>query len=111
VQLLGRKQLLSDWDPSKDKRLTAWEATQYLIQALDQQGETGAAALLRQLGADFGDRARDLAYRLYSICERKGWAGEALAYNSIVLAWPEITRLARVDDSSAEHRYKNVDMF
>ena len=35
--------------------------------------------------------ARDLAYRLYSICERKGWASEALAYNSLVIAWPEIT--------------------
>ena len=38
--------------------------------------------------------ARDLAYRLYSICERKKWAEEALAYNSLVIAWPELTKLA-----------------
>jgi putative DNA methylase len=111
VQLLGRNQLPSDWDPSKDKRLTAWESTQYLIQALDQKGETGAAGLLRQLGGDFGDRARDLAYRLYSICERKGWAAEALAYNSIVLAWPEITRLAQAEAPSDDARYKDADIF
>jgi len=41
-----------------------------------------------------GEVARDLAYRLYGICERKKWAQEALAYNSLVIAWPEIVRLA-----------------
>jgi putative DNA methylase len=41
-----------------------------------------------------GETARELAYRLYVICERKGWAKEALAYNSLVVAWPQIVRLA-----------------
>ena len=41
-----------------------------------------------------GETARDLAYRLYSICERKKWADEALAYNSLVIAWPELSKLA-----------------
>lgn len=95
VRLLQRGELLEGWDPAKDKRFTAWEATQYLIQALDQQGEQGAAALLRKLGGGHGETARDLSYRLYNICERKGWASEALAYNSLVIAWPEITRFAR----------------
>ena len=94
VQLLGRNDLPADWDPAKEKHLTAWEATQQLIQALDTKGESGAADLLRQLGGDYGDKARDLAYRLYSICERKKWAHEALAYNSLVVAWPELMRLA-----------------
>ena len=94
VQLLGRNDLPADWDPAKEKHLTAWEATQQLIQALDTKGESGAADLLRQLGGDYGDKARDLAYRLYSICERKKWAHEALAYNSLVVAWPELIRLA-----------------
>ncbi|MCF7668200.1 MAG: DUF1156 domain-containing protein [Verrucomicrobia bacterium] len=95
VKLLGRDDLPADWDPAADKRLTAWEATQHLIRALDQAGESGAAGLLRQLGGDYADKARDLAYRLFSICERKGWTGEALAYNSIVLAWPEISKLVQ----------------
>nr|WP_315889737.1 hypothetical protein [Kovacikia minuta] len=38
--------------------------------------------------------ARDLAYRLYSICDRKGWTQEAIAYNSLVISWSEIARLA-----------------
>jgi putative DNA methylase len=38
--------------------------------------------------------ARALAYRLYSIADRKGWSDEARAYNALVVSWPEITRLA-----------------
>ena len=94
VKLIDRNNMPEDWDPSKDKRLTVWEATQNLIRALDQKGEQGAADLLRRLGG-LGETARDLAYRLYSICERKKWAQEALAYNSLVIAWPEITKLAQ----------------
>jgi putative DNA methylase len=70
-----------------------WFITQYLIQELDQQGEIGAAALLAKLGGR-GEIARDLAYRLYSLCDRKGWTQAALAYNSLVISWPEISRLA-----------------
>ena len=82
-----------DWDPTTDRRITVWEVTQHLIRALEQQGETGAAALVQKVGG-LGEVARDLAYRLYGICERKKWAQEALAYNSLVIAWPEIVRLA-----------------
>ena len=75
--------------------LTAWEATQYLIRSLEEEGgELGAAELLRKLGG-IGDAARDLAYRLFNICEKKKWPQEALAYNSLILAWPEITKLAQ----------------
>jgi putative DNA methylase len=93
VRLLRRDELTADWDPARDRRLTVWEVTQHLIRSLEQQGEAGAAALLRAVGPT-GEVARDLAYRLYSLCERKKWAQEALAYNSLVIAWPEITRLA-----------------
>lgn len=95
VQLVNRNDLPEEWNPSTDKRLTEWETVQHLIRALDRQGETGAADLLSQLGPDYSERARDLAYRLYSVCERKNWASEATAYNSLVLAWPELTKLAR----------------
>ncbi len=93
VKLLGRDELQADWDPATDKRLTVWEITHYLIRALEQHGEQGAASLLSKVG-DLGEIARDLAYRLYVICERKGWAQEGLVYNSLVISWPEITRLA-----------------
>lgn len=93
VQLVPREALPKDWNPAKDNRIPVWEATQHLIRALDQNGETGAAHLLAQLG-NLGEVARDLAYRLYSICDRKGWTQEAIAYNSLVISWSEIARLA-----------------
>jgi putative DNA methylase len=93
VRLLRRDELADDWDPTKDRRITVWEVTQHLIRALEQEGETGAAALVQKVGA-LGGVAHDLAYRLYGICERKKWAPDALAYNSLVIAWPEIVRLA-----------------
>jgi putative DNA methylase len=93
VRLLKRSELPDDWDPAKDSRLTVWEATQHLIKRLDEQGEAAAAELLVRLGSLAG-AARDLAYRLYSTCERKRWAEEAQAYNGLVVAWPDLERLA-----------------
>ena len=94
VRLLKRHEMSAQWDPGAEQRLTVWEVTQHLIRALEQDGEAGAASLLRKLGS-LGDVARDLAYRLYSLCERNKWAQEALAYNGLVIAWPEIARLAK----------------
>lgn len=62
-----------------------------LIDDPDQEGVP--PALLARVGG-LDQTARDLAYRLYATCERKGWAQEALAYNGLVVAWPEIARLA-----------------
>lgn len=93
VRLIARDELKADWDPAQDDRTPDWEVTQHLIRQLDQNGEQGAAALLAKVG-DRGEVARDLAYRLYSVCDRKGWSQEGIAYNSLVIAWPEITRLA-----------------
>jgi putative DNA methylase len=99
VKLVSRAELPEGWDPAKDRRLTVWETTQHLIRTLETKGETAAASLLNKLGG-MGDIARDLAYRLYSICERKKWADEALAYNSLVIAWPELSKLALAERSS-----------
>lgn len=102
VRLVKRNELPEDWDLTSDKRLTVWEATQHLIRALDQRGESGAADLLRKMGGAVGETSRELSYRLYKVCEGKGWSGEAQAYNSLVLAWPELTRLAQASPAMKE---------
>ncbi len=94
VRLLKPEQLPADWDPATDPRLTAWEIVHQLIRALASGGEGAAATLVAQLGAK-AEVARELAYRLYTLCERKKRAAEALAYNGLVQSWPEIIRLAR----------------
>jgi putative DNA methylase len=93
VRLLKRHELSADWKLESDNRTPIWEITQHLIRILDTQGEIGAANLLSRLGSR-GELARDLAYRLYSLCDRKGWASEGVAYNSLVISWSEISRLA-----------------
>jgi putative DNA methylase len=80
-------------------QLTVWEMTHHLVRVLEQ-GEQRAAELLAQLGAQ-ADIARELAYRLYAICERKKRAAEALAYNSLVQSWPDMATLAGERRSSA----------
>jgi putative DNA methylase len=93
VRLMKRSELPAGWDPASDRRLTIWETTQHLIRALDSS-ETEAAVLLARLGSGLGERARQLAYLLYGICDRKKWADEASGYNMLVTAWQEVSRLA-----------------
>ncbi|ODT03616.1 MAG: hypothetical protein ABS52_08395 [Gemmatimonadetes bacterium SCN 70-22] len=107
VRLLTADELPADWDPATDTRLTAWEMVHHLIRALNAGGVTQAAALLKALGAK-GEVARELAYRLYAIAERKKRAADALAYNGLVQSWPEIARLAQEDGKA---RVTQVDAF
>ncbi len=93
VQLLKRSELPEAWSPERDKRLTDWEIVQHLIWELETRGQPGAASIMRAVGSR-AEAAKDLAYRLYTVSERKGWTQEALAYNGLVIAWPDISRLA-----------------
>ena len=94
VRLLRPEELPPDWDPATDARLTAWEMVHHLVRVLEGGGESAAAELAARLGAK-AEVARELCYRLYTLCERKKRAAEALSYNSLVQSWPEISRLAQ----------------
>ena len=98
VRLLKPEELPDDWNPATDPRLTAWEMVHHLIRVLESGGESAAAELTATLGAA-AETARELCYRLFTLCERKKRAAEALAYNSLVRSWPEITRLAREEQA------------
>jgi putative DNA methylase len=99
ARLLRPEELPADWDPATDPRLTAWEIVHHLIRVLEGRGEDVAAGLVVKLGTK-AEVARELAYRLYTICERKRRAAEALSYNGLVQSWPEIMRLAREDSKA-----------
>ncbi len=92
VRLLGPAELPAHWDPSTDARLTVWEMVHHLVRVLESGGEGAAAELVRRIGARV-EACRELAYRLYTICERKKRAQEAMSYNALVQSWPEILRL------------------
>ncbi len=100
VRLLRGGEMPMDWDPATDRRPTVWEAVQHLIRRYQSGGDKAAAELAQRLGP-LGGAARDLAYRLYSICERKGWASEGYQYNALVAGWSEIAREAGRDSARA----------
>jgi putative DNA methylase len=89
LRLLRWAELPKDWSPEGDNRTPVWEALHQLIRALNQDGESAAGALLARMPA-LAEPMRTLAYRLYTLCERKGWAEEARAYNELVTAWSSI---------------------
>ena len=95
VRLYHWSELDPGWDPSTNKRLTTWEATHHLIERLNTHGEEGAAMLLAKMPSDLAAQARQLAYRLYSICERKGWAEHARDYNTLAISWSASQEQAR----------------
>ncbi|WP_429100004.1 DUF1156 domain-containing protein [Aeromonas veronii] len=86
VQLLKWAELPTDWAPERDNRTPVWEGLHHLIRILNSEGASGAGAMLARLSGK-SDAIRSLAYRLYTLCERKGWAQDARAYNELVTAW------------------------
>ena len=107
VRLLRPEELPADWDPMTDKRLTNWEMVHHLIRVLEAGGEGEAAVLAAKLGLKT-EIAREPAYRLYTLCERKKRAAEALSYNGLVQSWPEIMRLSR---ESVKPREAQTELF
>jgi putative DNA methylase len=101
VRLLKPSELPVQWDPSTDGRLTNWETVHHLIRVLESGGgEQAAAELVSKLGTR-AETARELAYRLYAICERNRRSNEAQAYNGLVQSWPELVRLAQTSTAAA----------
>ena len=96
-RLYERSELAEGWSPMADSRLTVWEATQYLVIALERS-QTEATDLLQRLGG-YGDRARQLAYLLFQKASDNGWAAEAGVYNGLITAWPSL-RAADVEVES-----------
>ena len=116
VRLTHRDELAADWNPATDQRLIDWKGVQHLTRSLT--GERGggveeAARLAHAMGAGRAEKVRALAYRLYSLADRKGWADEARAYNILVTSWPQIQteagRLAAGAPEQADFRFSPGD--
>lgn len=94
VRILNRTELDPDWQPEDDNHLTIWECCQHLVRLHEKHGiGLDTAVMLRKIGAK-SDDVRDLAYVLYNICEKRGDAKEATAYNALIADWTDLTREA-----------------
>jgi putative DNA methylase len=93
VRLRKWSEYSADWNPETDTRDPVWETLHHLIRALQQEGETGAGRLLAAVKGK-SEAARQLAYRLHTLCERQGWAEDARAYNELITSWSGIEAAA-----------------
>ncbi len=95
--LIPRTELPTGWTPASDKEPTVWECVQHTARVLaaESGGAAAAAALVGQMGRMAAD-ARTLAYRLFEIATKKGWAAEALVYNELAEEWPHLEDLAPI---------------
>jgi len=93
VRLFKWADFPTDWNPKGDARLPVWEALHQLIRVFKTEGEGGAGIVLATVQAK-AEATRQLAYRLYTLCERAGWAEDARAYNEIVTSWSAIEAAA-----------------
>ena len=101
VRLLRWANYQAGWDPKLDARNPVWEATHHLIRALNIQGEAAAGALLAAM-PDKAEPIRQLAYHLYTLCERKKWAEDARAYNELITAWHAVLAASHEQEPSGE---------
>ena len=100
VRLRKWSEYPADWDPQADMRQPVWETLHHLIRALKQDGETGAGGILAAVKGK-AEATRQLAYRLYTLCERQGWPEDARAYNELITSWAGIESAAGAVASQA----------
>ena len=87
VHLIERSELPTEVDSNES---TIWLLTQQLTHAMATGGIEACAKIVFNIFGSGAESAKDLAYRLYTIAERKGWTEEGYAYNALVVAWPDI---------------------
>ena len=91
VRLLTREEIPEKVDSHEE---CIWLLTQQLARAMERGGVKECAQVVLELRGSNAENAKALAYRLYTICERKKWAQEGYAYNNLVVAWPDIQSMA-----------------
>jgi putative DNA methylase len=94
-RLLPRDEMDEGWDPRTDTHLTIWECCQHLIRVQQEEGDTEAAKLMKLMGPEKAEAAKELAYSLYEIATTKrNDAKEGTAYNGLIAAWSDISAVA-----------------
>lgn len=104
VRLLKPSEYPADWSPEKDNRIPVWEALHNLIRTHQTGGNEAAGELLARMLGNW-TTVRQLAYRLYTLCERKGWAEDARTYNELIISCHEIEDISSETASTGDYQY------
>jgi putative DNA methylase len=96
ARLIEPADLPEYWDPTTDERITVWEVVLRLAKTLSGKGADEAARLLAAAGQRIDlDAAKELAYLLFSLCEKRGWTQTALLFNGLGTSWSDLSAAAR----------------
>lgn len=107
VHLMERSELPTAVDSNES---TVWLLTQQLTHAMATGGIEACAKIVWGIFGSGAEAAKDLAYRLYTIAERKGWTEEGYAYNALVVAWPDIQSRAAAMKAETPEQITLFDM-
>ena len=111
ARLVQPEELPDDYDPASDDRLSVWEIVLHLIKQMETNGIEAAGQFLAKARDRIDtDAVKELAYLLYSICERRKWAQQALRFNNLVTAWLDLDHVARGEVSRAGGRYTQDEL-
>ena len=109
VRLLRWKELDADWDPATDPRIPVWQVLHQLILSFNEGGDSAAGKILAAC-ASKAEPARQLAYRLYTLCERAKRAEDARAYNEVVTSWSAVETAASAAAASPKRKNETPDI-
>ncbi|MBT7567303.1 DUF1156 domain-containing protein [archaeon] len=103
LRLLKWGELSLDWSPDDNSKISIWEILHHMIRRLNIDGEVGVALIFEKINS-YSENVRSLAYRLFTICDRKGWAKDAGYYNSLIQSWERIELESRNVGNSETHK-------
>jgi len=101
ARLLEPREMSENWNPAEDKAISVWEVAVRLGHSLLTEGTDQASAWMREAASQVDlDAVKELAYLMYSVCERKGWADSAMLFNALGTSWSDVAGAARVAPAS-----------
>jgi putative DNA methylase len=106
VRLLTREEMPENVNSSEK---IIWQLTQQLTRAMETGGITATAKIVADLFGSNAEHAKALAYRLFTIADRKGWTKEAFAYNSLIIAWRDVQ--SKAAELTSSNRKEQMDLF
>jgi putative DNA methylase len=96
--LIPTDQLPTNYNPASDERISVWEIVLHLVKRMEEQGIDAAGRFMAQARGYIDlDAAKELAYLLYMICDRRKWAHQALRFNNLVTSWLDLDHVARME--------------
>jgi len=100
VTLLAPTDLSEDYDVLSDAWVGEWEVLHHLIARLVSGGLPAAGTFLASVQSHTDaaidvELVKELAFLLFSIAEKNGWTQDAIAFNTVATAWPDMLEAAR----------------